>query len=133
MEQETRYCKWCGRRLPISEFYLKPKVRIPLSKCKECARKYQRQHYREKKFGETKTYKTKTQVKLETIPEENKKRKCDTCIYRTRVSGEENACYYIMHKGHRRPCKPGNECTEYKKGAPLRLPKHMAFPGVPIR
>ena len=43
--------------------------------------------------------------------------KCKTCKYSTTIisgGGNHVCCYYIVIKGHRRPCKPGNDCTEYE-------------------
>lgn len=45
--------------------------------------------------------------------------KCRTCIYRAYVSvgtGKKNyGCQYILLTGEKRPCKPGKECTAYRK------------------
>ena len=46
--------------------------------------------------------------------------KCEKCEYRTCLGGfgysEEHGygCDYLGLTGHRRPCKPGKGCTEYK-------------------
>lgn len=45
--------------------------------------------------------------------------KCRSCIYSTDTNigqdGHLTACYYIVITGKRRPCQPGERCTEYKE------------------
>lgn len=46
-------------------------------------------------------------------------KKCRSCIYHGCVNGGEHGeiyCDYIEIELHRRPCKPGPNCTAYKKG-----------------
>lgn len=39
-------------------------------------------------------------------------RKCRTCYYSDKVDGAW-ACCYILYEKRRRPCPPGDECTEW--------------------
>lgn len=45
--------------------------------------------------------------------------RCRGCIYSTETEigadGRLTACYYIVFTGKRRPCPPGDRCTEYKE------------------
>lgn len=45
--------------------------------------------------------------------------RCKRCVYGAAVSmGDEGemlcACTYILRKGHRRPCPPGEDCAVYE-------------------
>ena len=47
------------------------------------------------------------------------KSKCDGCRFSVPVAfgeGDElmRACVYILRRGHRRPCPPGDACTVYE-------------------
>ena len=37
---------------------------------------------------------------------------CDGCRYRGMLNGYGYCCNYIFATGHRRPCPPGEGCTE---------------------
>lgn len=53
------------------------------------------------------------------IPRKPDTKRCQSCIYHGTLGGGEKGeiyCDYIEIEFHRRPCKPGPNCTAYKKG-----------------
>ena len=49
-------------------------------------------------------------------------KKCRSCVHRATISplGTKGTnhiiCLYILDNGVSRPCNPGDDCTEYKRG-----------------
>lgn len=113
--QRLKLCKYCGRMLPTDMFYKNKSY-----KCKECSKKYQKIYYHERHGKKSAKAEERPKAKYGEALENER---CKKCIYRTPFEKVGWACYYIMHTGHRRPCEPGDKCTEFTEGRPLRPPK----------
>lgn len=64
-------------------------------------------------------WKPRISEKRKTISTPSKKpdtKRCKTCIYHGTMNDGSPYCGYIEVEMHRRPCKPGEQCTVYKAG-----------------
>ena len=110
----TKPCEDCGTLL----------VDVVLTRklCYDCAKKRQREYQRNYKRA-----KPRTEKKPESPIINTNKKYCKGCIYWHGAYRDYEMCNYIFDVGHRRPCPPGNDCTEKVKGKRLRAKK---FEGV---